>query len=167
MNIYIYLVGGFKPFEKYARQIGNPPQGPGMKIKNLWNHHLDMGVSKNNGTPKSSILIGFSIINHPFTPIFGNIHINMHDLFYPKHPHPPMDSWPPDAIGAAWTSAILGVSRIAGYTPVPNVGVILWGNPQISPKIVGSYGLSSLIQRWFQGHSKHMAAPFTHGIHVW
>ncbi len=36
------------------------------------------GVSKNNGTPKSSILIGFSIINHPFwdTPIFGNIHSN-------------------------------------------------------------------------------------------
>ena len=36
-----------------------------------------MGVSKNNGTPKSSILIGFSIINHPFwgTPIFGNTHL--------------------------------------------------------------------------------------------
>ena len=36
-----------------------------------------MGVSENNGTPKSSILIGFSIINHPFwgTPIFGNTHI--------------------------------------------------------------------------------------------
>ena len=36
-----------------------------------------MSVSKNNGTPKSSILIGFSIINHPLwgTPIFGNIHI--------------------------------------------------------------------------------------------
>ena len=39
-----------------------------------------MGVSKNSGTPKSSILIGFSIIkaiNHPFWgvfPIFGNIH---------------------------------------------------------------------------------------------
>ena len=33
-----------------------------------------MGVSKNNGTPKSSISIGFSIINHPCwgTPIFGN-----------------------------------------------------------------------------------------------
>ncbi len=26
----------------------------------------EMGVSKNRGTPKSSILIGFSIINHPF-----------------------------------------------------------------------------------------------------
>ena len=36
-----------------------------------------MGVSRNNGTRKSSILIGFSIINHPFwgTPIFGNTHI--------------------------------------------------------------------------------------------
>ena len=33
---------------------------------------LYLGVSKNNGTPKSSILRGFSIINHPFwgTPIF-------------------------------------------------------------------------------------------------
>jgi len=36
-----------------------------------------MDVSENSGTPKSSILIGFSIINHPFwgNPIFGNIHI--------------------------------------------------------------------------------------------
>ena len=36
-----------------------------------------MGVSKNKGTPKSSILIGVSIINHSFwgTPIFGNTHI--------------------------------------------------------------------------------------------
>ena len=36
-----------------------------------------MGVSKNSGTTKSSILIGFSIINHPFwdTPIFGTPHI--------------------------------------------------------------------------------------------
>ena len=39
-------------------------------------HH--MGVSLNVGTPnKSSILIGFSMMNHPFwgTPIFGNTHI--------------------------------------------------------------------------------------------
>ena len=35
-------------------------------------------VSKNSGTPKSSVSIGFSIINHPFwgTPIFGNTHIS-------------------------------------------------------------------------------------------
>ena len=39
----------------------------------------DMGVSENSGTPKLSILIGFSIINHPFwgTPIFGNTHMGM------------------------------------------------------------------------------------------
>ena len=38
-----------------------------------------MGVSKNDGTPKSSILIGFSIIDHPFwgTSIFGNTHIDV------------------------------------------------------------------------------------------
>ena len=38
----------------------------------------DMGVSKNRGTPKSSILIGFSITNHPFwgIPIFGNPYIS-------------------------------------------------------------------------------------------
>ena len=40
---------------------------------------LDTGVSKSRGTPKSSILIGFSIINHPFwgNPIFGNTHVRV------------------------------------------------------------------------------------------
>ncbi len=52
-----------------------------------WIHHtrlstkvqIDMGVNPKIGgkPPRSSILIGFSIINHPFwgTSIFGNIHI--------------------------------------------------------------------------------------------
>ena len=43
-----------------------------------YNHHLlQMDVSKNSGTPKSSILIEFSIINHPFwgTTILGNPHV--------------------------------------------------------------------------------------------
>ena len=41
-----------------------------------------MDVSENSGTPKSSILIGFSIINHPFwgTPISGNTHIEISSL---------------------------------------------------------------------------------------
>ena len=48
-----------------------------------------MDVSENNGTPKSSILIGFSIINHPFwdTPIFGNTHIHIL-VFYLVWPRP-------------------------------------------------------------------------------
>ena len=38
-----------------------------------------MGVSENRGTPKSSILIGFSIINHPFwgTTTLGNTHVRI------------------------------------------------------------------------------------------
>ena len=38
-----------------------------------WNKYIYIGVSENSGTPKSSILIGFSIINHPIwgTPIFA------------------------------------------------------------------------------------------------
>ena len=43
---------------------------------------LYMGVSENSGTPKSSILIGFSNINHPFwgTSIFGNTHIHFNKM---------------------------------------------------------------------------------------
>ena len=36
-----FLVGGFNPIEKYDRQIGNLPQ-IGVKIKNIWNHHLGL-----------------------------------------------------------------------------------------------------------------------------
>ena len=37
----------------------------------------DMGISLNRGTPKSSILMGFPLINHQFgsTPIYGNPHM--------------------------------------------------------------------------------------------
>ena len=54
-----------------------------------------MGSFENRDTPKSSILIGFSIINHPFwgIPIFGNIH--MHGtLCYPRSIRSPMETPP-------------------------------------------------------------------------
>ena len=41
-----------------------------------WKDHMD--VSENNGTSKSSIFIGFSIINHPFWGIYP---------YFWKHPH--------------------------------------------------------------------------------
>jgi len=51
----------------------------GQRGLNLWSLiiNLYVGVSKNRGTPKSSIFIGFSIIHHQFwgTPIFGNTHV--------------------------------------------------------------------------------------------
>ena len=67
-----------------------------------------MDVSENSGTPKSSILIGFSIITHPFwgTPIFGNTHIDIFpyllSLFLEpvlepgQVPHPEVPSWARD-----------------------------------------------------------------------
>ena len=48
---------------------------------NMWNIYIWV-FPKIVGTPKSSILIGFSIINHPFwgTPIFGNTHIYIYHI---------------------------------------------------------------------------------------
>ena len=55
----------------------------GSKGKSIWIDLGYMDVSKNGGTPKSSILIGFSIINQPFwgTRIFGNTHIILWDIY--------------------------------------------------------------------------------------
>ena len=62
-------------------------------------------VSENNGTPKSSILIGFSIINHPFwgTPIFGNTHIYTQSLETPLSESTPLG---PPALSAGRVEAL-------------------------------------------------------------
>ena len=58
---------------------------PNLNYIYIYVYTLYMDVSENSGTPKSSILIGFSIINHLFwgTPIFGNTHIYIY-----MHPGP-------------------------------------------------------------------------------
>ena len=50
----------------------------------LYMLYIYMGVSKNRGTPKSSILIGFSLLNRPFwgTTIFGNTHIYIYTYIH-------------------------------------------------------------------------------------
>ena len=58
--------GGSRDVWKCWKRLRSPP---------LFRVDVYMGVSKNRGTPKSSILMGFSIINHPFWGIFGNTHI--------------------------------------------------------------------------------------------
>ncbi len=60
--------------EKLSQKMSGSKVPTWSRVKMCYGY---LGVSKNNGTPKSSILIGFSIINHPFwgTPIFGNIHL--------------------------------------------------------------------------------------------
>ena len=65
MQIYIYIYIG-----KFFRDFPSIVMFSGLVSY--------MGVLKNSVTQKSSILIGFSIINHPFwgpTPIFGSTHI--------------------------------------------------------------------------------------------
>ena len=79
VSCFSHQVGGLSPF------LGLETISPmwATEKKTLPFHHTgyihmyNIGVSKNSGTPKSSILIGLSIINHPFwgTPIFGNTHI--------------------------------------------------------------------------------------------
>ena len=54
-------------------------RGIGSEMFSTYLIYLHMDISENSGTPKSSVLIGFSIINHPFwgtlfleTPIYLN-----------------------------------------------------------------------------------------------
>ena len=59
-EVYILLVGGFNPSEKYARQNGNLPQGSG------WFFFLKPPSSKNRGTQIIHFNRIFHEINHPF-----------------------------------------------------------------------------------------------------
>ena len=56
--------------------------GGGFPLLSGFGVYIYMVISKNRCTSKSSILIGFSIINHPFwgTPIFGNTHIYIYGM---------------------------------------------------------------------------------------
>ena len=84
-----------------------------------------MGVSKNNGIPKSSILIGFSSINHPFwgAPIFGNTQMDKIDGGDSKHPKKPLRRF--QALTANWPWGRGSGARLAtnlvgwGCTPTP------------------------------------------------
>ncbi len=94
-------------------------------------HHYDMGVSKNRGTPKSSSLIGFSIIFTihfgVFPPIFGLTPT------YCDHPcgtksHDPWDSHPTIPLGFASPLAALYLSKASIWPP----GGSTLGTPSVS-----------------------------------
>ena len=79
MHIFCKLNKQNNPIVSTVAPLSIPRSRKEMKGVYYQNPHvLYMGFTKNSGTYlKSSILIGFSIINHPFwgTPIFGNTHI--------------------------------------------------------------------------------------------
>ena len=73
----VRYIGFLRPgAEEVASKKWSQPRGWGENSFPLLKTEADLGGSENSGTPKSSILIGFSIINHPFwgTSIFGNTH---------------------------------------------------------------------------------------------
>ena len=117
----------------------------------------DMDVSKNNGTPKSSILIGFSIINHPFwgTPIFGSTPIcfcwqGSTSPWRIESPSPEMlhDSRPPQQwrVLELETAMLPWEAKIPSWTPLANV----FGGPISNSKRVHStYNLQSQMTRLF------------------
>ena len=77
MSIFIFTVTKKIMQKHFSKVEKNCKKFPKTKM-------VHMGVSKNRGgPPKSSILIGFSIINHPFwgSIIFGNTHILF--VFFP------------------------------------------------------------------------------------
>ncbi len=88
-----------------------------------------MGVSKYRGTPKSSILIGFSIINHPFwgTPIFGNIHIPT-------------------------LASCRRASNAAQSCQKMSWDLNVWNQSGMLKHLSGIYTPKSIVQRWFEKH---------------
>ena len=79
LTCQVFLFQKLPPFcrkESYLKKIGSRlvVDHPG---RQGFYQGIYLDVSENSCTPKSSILIGFSIINHPFwgTPIFGNTHL--------------------------------------------------------------------------------------------
>ena len=78
--------GDLLKYVRNRRRLAEPCAKDGgscgeVEVQRVWSIHStfqEVGVSKNSGTPKSSILIGFSIINHLFSgfpPIFGNTQV--------------------------------------------------------------------------------------------
>ena len=82
-----FNVSMFVPFLHQLVALGvlkiNPNSNTYLLHHGPYQENHQMGVSKNNGTPKSSIVIGFSIINNPFWGVY-------HPYFW-KHPNLPVN----------------------------------------------------------------------------
>ena len=102
------------PWKERKMISSKPPWGhvpavnlPGCKLLKYQWYFLIWVFSKNSGTPKSSILIGFSIINHPFwgTPNFW------------KHPFPYMTGWHPGVLDDQPKPAQWKVETLESWVP--------------------------------------------------
>ena len=76
---------------------------------NVAGHVPTNGCLLNGVTPKSSILVGFSIINQPFwgSPAYGNLHVSMVGRPFPLYIN----------IVTNWWILMEVISYVHGYTP--------------------------------------------------
>ena len=63
---YIVYISKYLHTPSNRGDFRNTPRGGTHVFQSNLNLNVQLGVSKNSGTPKSSILIGISIINQPF-----------------------------------------------------------------------------------------------------
>ena len=87
-----------------------------------------MGVSENRGTPKSSILMGFSILNHPFwgAPIFGNIQMgSLHHQTVPTIKTFRLQLWIGERKHPKWTSCLVNQNIYILYLD-PQTTIYKW-----------------------------------------
>ena len=63
---YIIYISKYLHTPSNRGDFRNTPRGGTHVFQSNLNLNVQLGVSKNSGTPKSSILIGISIINQPF-----------------------------------------------------------------------------------------------------
>ena len=130
-----------------------------------------MGVSKNNGTPKSSILIGFSIVNHPCwgpTPVLGNIHVVMSSVFEfissPIFPHNPDTDTPEIKLGRSSSTVVAMLSS-------SNLGAVRCDqNPVDRILFSGSYPIGSMgmvyLPTWMVDFMVNVGKYIIHGSYM-
>ena len=87
-----------------------------------WKSTINMGVSKNNGTPKSSILIGFSIINLHFGGFYP---------YFWKQPYQGGNSAQPPNRSAPSTLHYLGTASSRSVAPVNRA--TMWTGTILAP----------------------------------
>ncbi len=107
-----------------------------------------MDVSKNNGTPKSSALIGFSFINHPFcgTTIFGNTHMYLLSKLFLSTRYSSATTDPkllPPTLGLSYCLQPILVPEMSHpkkpgvpYFPLSHPGWLMTGSLQIFDEII-------------------------------
>ena len=107
------LVGGFNPSEKYARQNGSLPQ-IGVKIKNIWNHHLAVAFFYRYQSSISFLWVKIDTISPKF--LAGNVR-SFHHKGDENHPFWLVKGGQPPFQGTGWLGRCRSFQWLRGTSP--------------------------------------------------